>query len=93
MPFVRRELSFAPAAGHACQTNLFGASDEIYLRLHGPMRWYRHDYSRKELAIWAERIRAIGAKRAWIYFNNDNDAYAPKNAATLRRMLTAILRL
>ena len=36
---------------------------------------------------WTDRIRASGAKRAWIYFNNDNDAHAPKNAAVLRRML------
>jgi uncharacterized protein YecE (DUF72 family) len=31
--------------------------------------------------------KASGAKRAWIYFNNDNDAHAPKNATVLRRML------
>jgi hypothetical protein len=35
----------------------------------------------------ADRIKASGAKRAWIYFNNDNDAHAPKNATVLRRML------
>jgi uncharacterized protein YecE (DUF72 family) len=39
------------------------------------------------LATWADRIKASGAKRAWIYFNNDNDAHAPKNATALRRML------
>ena len=44
-------------------------------------RWYRHDYSRKELTDWANKILANGAKRAWIYFNNGNDAHAPKNAA------------
>lgn len=32
------------------------------------------------------------AKRAWIYFNNDNDAHAPKNATTLRRMLGRVLK-
>ena len=45
---------------------------------HGPERWYRHDYSKDELANWANRIRASGAKGAWIYFNNDSDAHAPK---------------
>src|SRR5436190_1448084 len=44
-------------------------------------------YSRDELAIWADRIKASGAKRVWVYFNNDNDAHAPKNATALRRML------
>ena len=66
-------------------------ADEIYVRLHGPKRWYRHDYSKSELAIWADRIEASGAKRAWIYFNNDNDAHAPKNATALRRMLGRVL--
>ena len=42
---------------------------------------------REELAEWADRIKASGAKRAWIYFNNDNDAHAPKNARVLRRIL------
>src|SRR5690349_6530276 len=60
-------------------------ADEIYVRLDGPKRWYRHDCSKSELAIWVDRIRASGAKRAWIYFNNDYEAHAPKNAAALRR--------
>jgi uncharacterized protein YecE (DUF72 family) len=66
---------------------LIRTADEVYVRLHGPKRWYRHDYSKEELVEWANRIKASGAKRAWIYFNNDNDAHAPKNAAALRRML------
>ena len=37
--------------------------------------------------------RASGAKRAWVYFNNDNDAHAPKNATTFRRMLTVVLKV
>lgn len=32
------------------------------------------------------RSRQVAPKRAWIYFNNDNDAYAPKNAMVLRRL-------
>jgi uncharacterized protein YecE (DUF72 family) len=66
---------------------LVRTADDIYLRLHGPKRWYRHDYSKAELFHWAERIKASGATRAWVYFNNDFAAHAPRNAATLRRML------
>jgi uncharacterized protein YecE (DUF72 family) len=66
---------------------LVRTADDIYLRLHGPKRWYRHDYSKAELFHWAERIKASGARRAWVYFNNDFAAHAPRNAATLRRML------
>jgi uncharacterized protein YecE (DUF72 family) len=45
------------------------------------------DYSDEELADWATRIKDSGAKKAWIYFNNDFDAYAPKNALELRQTL------
>jgi uncharacterized protein YecE (DUF72 family) len=42
-----------------------------------------------ELQEWAERITASGAKKAWIYFNNDYSAHAPKNAKRLQAMLAA----
>jgi uncharacterized protein YecE (DUF72 family) len=54
---------------------LIRTADEVYLPLHGAERWYRHDYSKDELMEWASRIKASGAKGAWIYFNNDYDAH------------------
>jgi uncharacterized protein YecE (DUF72 family) len=66
---------------------LIRTADEVYVRLHGSKRWYRHDYSDDELSEWVNKIKTSGAKRAWIYFNNDNDAYAPQNAMVLRRLL------
>jgi uncharacterized protein YecE (DUF72 family) len=52
------------------------------------LRWYRHDYSDAELKKWADRIRASGAKRSWVYFNNDYEANATANAHSLYRLLT-----
>jgi uncharacterized protein YecE (DUF72 family) len=66
---------------------LVKTADEVYVRMHGPERWYRHNYSRDELRIWAERIKASGAKRVWVYFDNDNDAHAIGNAKTMRQLL------
>ena len=66
---------------------LIKTADDIYIRFHGKERWYRHDYTKAELTEWIDRILASGAKRAWIYFNNDFGAYAPKNARTLRGLL------
>ena len=86
-PFHRAGIIFCSCSGPRLPDELVKTADEIYVRLHGPKRWYQHDYSKAELAIWAGRIKASGAKRAWVYFNNDNDAHAPKNAVTLRRML------
>ena len=59
----------------------------LYVRLSGVKRWYRHDYSREELMQWSERILSSGAEEVWVYFNNDRDGFAIKNALVLRRML------
>lgn len=64
---------------------------KTYVRLHGPVRWYRHDYSDDELAEWAERIVASGASEAWVYFDNDRNAHAVKNALRFRRIVIALL--
>jgi uncharacterized protein YecE (DUF72 family) len=67
---------------------LVRTADDVYLRLHGPERWYRHDYVCDELNEWATRLRACGAKRAWVYFNNDYGGFAPKNAQSIQDMWT-----
>ena len=85
--FREAGIIFCSCSGPRLPDELIRTADEVYIRLHGPKRWYRHDYSKSELATWADRIKASGAKRAWIYFNNDNEAHAPKNATALRRML------
>lgn len=74
-------------SGPRLPDELVRTAGEVYLRLHGPQRWYRHDYSESELSRWADRIRASGATRAWIYFNNDYEAFAPKNALAMRRLV------
>ena len=78
---------FCSCSGPRLPDVLIRTADEIYVRLHGPQRWYRHDYSKDELAKWADRIKSSGAQRAWVYFNNDYQANAPKNARTMRRLL------
>jgi uncharacterized protein YecE (DUF72 family) len=85
--FREAGIIFCSCSGPRLPDELIRTADDIYVRLHGPKRWYRHNYSDEELAVWAKRIQASGAKRAWIYFNNDNDAYAPANAQALRQML------
>lgn len=85
--FRKAGIIFCSCSGPRLPDELIRTVDEIYVRLHGPTRWYRHNYSDEELVVWAGRIKASGAKRAWIYFNNDNDAHAPTNAQTLRQML------
>ncbi|MEQ1956278.1 DUF72 domain-containing protein [Mesorhizobium sp. CN2-181] len=78
---------FCSCSGPRLPDVLVRTADDVYLRMHGPERWYRHFYSEAELAEWAERIKDSGARRAWVYFNNDYDGFAPTNALTMRRLL------
>ena len=81
---------FCSCSGPRLPDVLVRTADEIYVRLHGPQRWYRHDYSKDELTEWAARINGSGARRAWVYFNNDHEGHAPKNATTMRSLLENI---
>ena len=85
--FREAGIIFCSCSAPRLPDELIRTTDEVYVRMHGPKRWYRHDYAKEELADWATKIKDSGAKRAWVYFNNDHDAHAPKNAASLRRML------
>jgi uncharacterized protein YecE (DUF72 family) len=61
-----------------------------YIRLHGRGRWYTYDYSPAELheiAGLARHMSANGAKKVYIFFNNDYQAHAPKNALALMDIL------
>ena len=79
---------FCSCSGPRLPDKLVKTAEEIYIRFHGVRQWYRHDYSAKELAVWAERISRSGACRVWAYFNNDREGYAIKNARALLRALS-----
>lgn len=78
---------FCSCSGPRLPDDLIKTADDVYVRFHGVTKWYRYDYSKAELSAWAQKIRDCGARRVWIYFNNDFDGYALKNAKTLSRML------
>jgi uncharacterized protein YecE (DUF72 family) len=66
-------------------------ADFAYVRMHGPDndRLYAGSYPDDSLAWWADRIREweqLGTE-VFVYFNNDGNAHAAHNAATLRSML------
>jgi len=58
----------------------------VYIRLHGSDVLYASDYSDEELLAWRDRIRTWD-REAFVYFDNDFQGYAAKNALTLRSML------
>lgn len=78
---------FCSTSGPRLPDELVKTADDVYIRFHGTKRWYRHDYTPEELAVWTERIRKSGAKTVWAYFNNDREGYAIANARELARQL------
>ena len=85
--FRARNIIFCSCSAPRLPDILVKTTDEIYVRFHGKERWYRHDYSKAELTQWAERIRDSKATQSWIYFNNDREGHAIKNARELLRQL------
>ena len=78
---------FCSCSGPRLPDQLIKTADDVYIRFHGLKHWYRHDYTDAELAVWAKRIEACGAKTVWAYFNNDRNGYAIKNARALIRLV------
>jgi uncharacterized protein YecE (DUF72 family) len=68
------------------QTPLLATADFVYLRLHGPGGKYQGDYPGGVLDRWATAIAAWSReeKDVWIFFDNDDSGYAPKNALELK---------
>lgn len=64
-------------------------ADFAYVRFHGSSGLYSSCYSDEELADWARKLAKLAAnlKEIYIYFNNDAEAFAVRNAVTLRGYL------
>jgi uncharacterized protein YecE (DUF72 family) len=73
---------------HAFQTHEL-TGDWTLVRFHAGSRGRRGNYSESELHEWAERIRAWPVEECFLYFNNDWEGFAPRNALRLRRLLGA----
>lgn len=80
-------LVTAVGGPHHTPLDLPGAGPFRYLRFHGGL--YGIGYTEGELAFWAERIRAeaSGGRDVYVYFNNDPEGHAVRDAERLRSML------
>jgi uncharacterized protein YecE (DUF72 family) len=65
----------------------------VYVRLHGPdpHTLYAGSYTEDNLRWWADRILEWTGtgQEVFVYFNNDGDGHAVRNAQTLKRLLGA----
>jgi uncharacterized protein YecE (DUF72 family) len=61
----------------------------VYLRFHGLNGGSAHDYADHELEPWAEQLRrcALEGLTGFVYFNNDVNTRAPRNALRLMQMV------
>jgi len=63
-------------------------ADWTYLRFHHGSRGRGGNYSARELAAWAERVRDWRRRiDVWAYFNNDWEGFAVQNALDLRGLV------
>jgi uncharacterized protein YecE (DUF72 family) len=64
---------------------LVATADFAYIRFHGSTGLYSSCYSDEELANWAGRLSGLlpEVEEVYIYFNNDAEAFAVRNAMTL----------
>ena len=62
-------------------------ADFAYVRLHGPGEPYCGRYGTAALTDWAEWLARQKVKAAYVYFDNDEAAYAVRDALELRAML------
>jgi uncharacterized protein YecE (DUF72 family) len=68
---------------------LRATADFAYIRFHGSDSLYSSCYSDEVLADWAKRIAGLAADldSVYIYFNNDVEGFALRNAVTIRDYL------
>jgi uncharacterized protein YecE (DUF72 family) len=76
------------------QTPIHVTADWAYVRLHGPTdRKYQGSYSRADLRAWADRIQRWSSElnAIYVYFDNDDSAYAAHNAIELKSLVHSAL--
>jgi uncharacterized protein YecE (DUF72 family) len=61
----------------------------VYVRLHGPGNKYQGSYPEQTLIDWSRKIRAWtgSGKDVYIYFDNDEEAFAAVNAKRLMELV------
>ncbi len=67
--------------------NAVVTSNTAYLRMHGKKQWYHDLYSTAQLKEWRKRLTGLnGIDHLYVYFNNDAQANAVKNAREFQSM-------
>ena len=87
----RYQAAYCVMSGAALPCVLRATAPFVYVRLHGPdpRHLYAGSYSAADLQWWATRIGEWdrSGRDVFVYFNNDGEGHAVRNADALRRLL------
>jgi len=91
----RHGVAYCVMSGAGLPCTLRVTTDFAYVRMHGPdhHHLYAGSYSDDNLAWWAGWIQEwhAASKSVFVYFNNDGNANAVRNARTLQTLLGSSL--
>jgi uncharacterized protein YecE (DUF72 family) len=89
----RRGAAYCVMSGAGLPCVLRATAPFVYVRLHGPdpHHLYAGSYAEADLQWWAARAAewAASGREVFLYFNNDGEGHAARNAARLRQLLGA----
>jgi uncharacterized protein YecE (DUF72 family) len=84
----RYNISFCGMSHPTLPRDIISNTSLLYYRMHGEGQLYASEYSLKDLQKLADTIKARrNVKEAYLFFNNDIHAYAPKNAQELNSIV------
>jgi uncharacterized protein YecE (DUF72 family) len=90
---TRHGAAYCVMSGAGLPCVLRSTAPFVYVRMHGPdpHHLYGGSYSDTDLHWWGNRIRewVVMGKDVFVYFNNDGDGNAVRNAGTLRGLVNA----
>jgi uncharacterized protein YecE (DUF72 family) len=86
----RHKVSLCLHDMHGSATGRLRVGPIVYVRFHGPSGRYQGGYPADRLRSWADWLDGEIEKSSdiYAYFNNDVGGHAPRDAQTLRAMLT-----
>ena len=90
---TRHRAAYCVMSGAGLPCVLRSTAAFVYVRMHGPdaHHLYGGSYSDADLCWWADRVREWTAMSTgvYVYFNNDGDGNAVRNADRLRALIGA----
>jgi uncharacterized protein YecE (DUF72 family) len=86
---AKHKITFCGMSHPLLPNDIIENTSVLYYRMHGVPDLYRSPYKKSTLKKMIKEIEASGkTKKAFIYFNNDIDASAIKNAEGMIEMVT-----